>query len=126
MFRPGAVPGLFNLFMDKESVKVCLCLDDDGKLSLEERFEVDQTIKNMEEGDGSLPYTVIGSVTIPAEIPYFFIIFKNGSSIVYDLVQAADEASAKTKVLTKKRNAGKRIDFKRVSNIAGLISQYSS
>ena len=109
-----------------EPTKLYLCLDDDSKLSLEERFEVDSAIKNVEEGDGSLPYTVIGSVIVPANIPYFFIIFKNGSSIVYDLVQAADEDSAKTKVLTKKRNAGKRIEFKRVSNIAELIREYSS
>jgi hypothetical protein len=109
-----------------EKLKLYLCLSDDGKLSLQTRFEVDEWIKNIEEAMGAFSQTIIGPVELPNEIPYFFIVFMNGQkTTTYDLVQAADMESAKIKVTTKKRNAGKRIDFKRVFNIADIIKEYT-
>lgn len=108
-----------------EQTKLYLCLSEGNKLFLQTRSEIDKWIKEAEEAFGSLDQTVIGSVEVPSEIPYFFIVFMNGQkTTVYDLVQAADIESAKNKVLTKKRNAGKRIEFKRVLNIADVIREY--
>lgn len=112
--------------MEQTKEKLYLCLDDNHQLSLETRFEVDSWIKGAEEGDGSLNQTVIGSLDPENPIPYWFIIFKNGMTITYDLVNAADEASAKIKVNSKKRNAGKRIEFKRLQNLTNLIGAYSN
>ena len=106
--------------------KLYLCLADDNGLSLQTRFEVDSWIKDVEEADGSLNQTVIGSLDPQSKIPYFFITFKNGSVTTYDLVSAADEESAKIKVTTKKRNANKRIEFKRIQNLTSLIKDYFS
>lgn len=109
--------------MEQNKEKLYLCLGDDNSLSLQTRFEVDSWIKDAEEANGSLNQTVIGSLD-PSKSPYFFITFKNGSVLTYDLILAADEESAKIKVTTKKRNANKRIEFKRIQNITGLIKDY--
>lgn len=112
--------------MEQSKDKLYLCLDDSHNLSLETRFEVDSWIKEVEEGDGSLTQTVIGSLDPSNPIPYFFVIFKNGSVVTYDLVNAADEESAKIKVASKKRNAGKRLEFRRLQNLTSLIKAFSS
>lgn len=104
-----------------------LCLGANNHLFLQTRVEVDEWIKSAEEAFGSMDHTVVGPIDIEEakQIPYFFIVFMNGQkTTTYDLVQAADVESAKNKVTTKKRNAGKRIEFKRVFNIADVIREY--
>lgn len=113
--------------MEHPKDKLYLCLSDDYQLSLQTRFEVDSWIKNAEEADGSLNQTVIGSLDPSSEHKYYFLTFKKGGNIIsHDLISAGDEASAKIKVLAKKANANKRIEFKRVQDLSELIKQYYS
>lgn len=104
--------------------KLYVCLGDDNQVSIQSRFDVDMWLKHVEEGDGSLSQTVIGSLDQFSSHPHFFITFKNGSVLTYDIVTAPDEASAKIKVLTKKRNANKKIEFKRIQNLTSIIKSY--
>jgi hypothetical protein len=110
--------------MEVKTEKLYVCQADDTSLSLQTRIDVDSWIKNAEEANGSLSYTVVGSILSGSDKPYFLLTYKNGSIIGYDVVNADNEEDAKTLFLAKKRNAGKKIEFKRIQDLSNLIKQY--
>ncbi len=113
--------------MEHPKNKLYLCLGDNGHLSLETRYEVDSWLKSVEEGDSALTQTVVGSIDLNNPNPYFFVVFMMGkATTIYDVVDAADEEAARVKIASKKRYAGKLLEFKRVQNLSELTSQYKN
>ncbi len=112
--------------MDNKN-RLYLCLSDNGSLSLQTRYEIDSWLTGVEEGHGSVNQTVVGSIDMDETLPYFFVVFKMGKAVtVYDVVPAADEESARIEIASKKRYAGKLLEFKRVSDISPLIAQFKN
>jgi hypothetical protein len=109
--------------------KLYVCLSDNGKLSLESREEVDAVIKNAEENDGSLPFTVVGNIALPYITPSFLITYRMKGSTYYEVVEAntKEEAWEKLgKLLARRKNKSFPNDFKveNTRELTSLLNQY--
>lgn len=105
--------------------KLYVCLGEGSKLSLHTRTEVDLVIKTIEEDyDGSMPFTVVGNILVPVEGSPFFVTYKVGNTILYDIVIGTEENKAKETLLNKKRLKGKNVTILAFRNISQLITDY--
>jgi hypothetical protein len=96
-------------------------------LELHDIYDVNNVIGDAEEFDGQMPFSVVGTVTIPTSKTPYLIIAKHGRSAhVFDVQEASSEEEAKSKFLGKKRNIGKALDVIRVRDISHLIKEYYS
>lgn len=103
--------------------KIYICQNSAGTLEVLNRFEVDDAIKHTEESDDEMPFTVLGSFTIPIiGYPYLFKISLNGK-ISYETIVAEDDLKAIDKIKSLKRYKDKEIDFK-IKDLTLLINAY--
>jgi hypothetical protein len=107
--------------------KLYVCLEENNKLSIHSREEVDAVIKDVEEDyEGELPYTVVGSIITPIEeIPFLFTCTV-GTVTFYEVVIADSEEKAKEKLLLKKRIKKTKVEIKNIKNLSLLIAEYYS
>lgn len=109
--------------------KVYVVMSDEHKLSLQTRTEVDAWIKDAEEAEGSLAYTVLGSIniggnTIPSELKFYLFTIKQENSIIYDIVEGTNEETAKAFCLKRPRYKRKHIEIKRTQELTDLINKF--
>lgn len=109
------------------SDKLYVCLGDNaGDISLQNRFDVDAVIASAEEFDGNMPFSVIGTINPKSDDTPYLIVAKNGSALIYDVIETTSEENAKSIFTAKKRWVGKQISIKSVRNLSNLIKEYYS
>jgi hypothetical protein len=107
--------------------KLYVCLNTETfQIDLLTRTEVDGVIKDAEEFDGALPFTVVGNFVTPALDTPFLIVAAFSNSLIYDVIEAKDAESAAETFLKKKRFIGKQVKIRKVQDLTVNINEYYS
>jgi hypothetical protein len=111
--------------MTKEiTEKLYVCLNDDDSISLQSRDDVDSVIKNAEENLGSLPFTVLGHISIPLEGSPFLFTCTQPKTVFFEVITATNEDEAKDILLNKKRLKNKTFKIQAVRDLSELVKKY--
>jgi len=105
--------------------KLYVCITDNGGTLLLTKYDVEMAIKEVEESDADMNFTVVGSININSSlIPFLIVASQDKDAVVYDIIEAKNEEDAKSIFLSTKRNAKKHSIIKRVKNLNDLIKSY--